>query len=72
MAITTSQYEAILSRLGRLEDVLNDTFVAIDKFITTAQMNQLLTITQQDIDDLRTQTDALEARVTGIENEPMS
>lgn len=72
MSVSTDQYNLILARLNRIENVLNDTFVAMDKFVTLGQVNQLLTVIQQDIDDLRTRVTALEERVTSIENEPLS
>jgi polyhydroxyalkanoate synthesis regulator phasin len=72
MSVTTDQYNLILARLNRIENVLNDTFVAMDKFVTLGQVNQLLTVVQQDIDDLRTRVASLEERVASIENEPLS
>jgi polyhydroxyalkanoate synthesis regulator phasin len=72
MSVTTDQYNLILARLNRIENVLNDTFVAMDKFVTLGQVNQLLTVVQQDIDDLRTRVASLEQRVASIENEPLS
>ena len=71
MPISTDQYNRILSRLTALENGFNDVAVAIDKFITLSQMNQLLTLLQQDLDDLRVQTTALEARVVSLEEEPL-
>ena len=72
MPISTDQYNRILSRLTAMENSFNDMAVAIDNFITLSQMNQLMTLLQQDIDDLRQQVVGLENRVTSIEEEPLS
>lgn len=71
MAVSDAQYNRLLSRLTQLENAHNDVIVAIDQFITLQQIQELLVITTADIQDLREQVDALEARVTGIEEEPL-
>jgi tetrahydromethanopterin S-methyltransferase subunit B len=71
MAVTTDQYNRMLSRITSLEQHVNDLSVALDRMITLEQMNQLQVILQTDIDDMQTQIDALETRVTGLEEEPI-
>ena len=72
MSVSTEQYQRVLRRLTTIEESLNNTFVAIDKFVTLGQVNQLLTILQQDLADVKQRIEALESRVDAIENEPMA
>lgn len=72
MAISTSQYNQLLSRVTALENAHNDVVVAMEAFITLGQMNQLNTLIQTQIDDLSVQVAALEDRVTAIEEEPLT
>tara|TARA_R110002126_G_scaffold133912_2_gene278058 strand:+ start:152 stop:370 length:219 start_codon:yes stop_codon:yes gene_type:complete len=72
MAVTTDQYNRLLSRLTALENAHNDVVVAMEAFITLEQMNQLLTLLQTDTSDLNTQVAALNERVEAIENEPLT
>ena len=71
MAITADQYARLLARMQRLEEVMNDMIVASDNYITLLQVNQLLTIVQTELEDLKLQVEALEDRVTSIEEEPL-
>ena len=71
-SISESQYQRLLSRVTALEAQANDMAVAISKFVTLSQVNQLLVISQTDIADLRAIVEALEERVTSIEEEPLS
>lgn len=70
MAVTDQQYNILLSRLTRIENVINDLITAHDQFVTQEQVNQLLTTAQAGLDSLGSQVDALEDRVTSIEEEP--
>jgi BMFP domain-containing protein YqiC len=72
MAVSDSQYQRLLARLTALEQAHNDVVVAIDNFVTLQQLQELLTITTADLEDLRQQVTALENRVTSIEEEPLS
>ena len=72
MSITDDQYQLLLTRLRRLENTMNDLLVASGQYITLGQMNQLVTLIQTDVDNLRTQVTALEDRVTSIEEEPLT
>lgn len=71
-SITEAQYMAVLQRLTALENTVNDIIVAMEKFVTLSQTNSLLTINAQELQVVRTDVEALEARVTNIENEPLS
>ena len=72
MAVTDAQYNGLVNRQTALETAHNDVVVAMEVFITLGQMNQLLTIQQTLIDDLTVIVTALDARVTAIENEPLT
>jgi polyhydroxyalkanoate synthesis regulator phasin len=72
MAVTDDQYQRILSRLTRIEEVINDILVAINKFITRSDISQLTTVIQTELTDLRETVDALEDRVESIEEEPLT
>ena len=71
MAVTDEQYNRILSRLTRLEEVINDIIVAQSRLISLTQVNQLLTLLQTQVDDLSTNVSELESRVGNIEEEPL-
>lgn len=71
MAVTTSQYNRLLVRMTKLEELVNDMLTASDQYITLGQMNQLSTLWQTEFDNIQTQVTALEDRVTGIEEEPL-
>lgn len=70
MAISTDQYEAILARLTKLEHFCNDLAVAIERFVTLNQVQQLSSLLQTQVASLQEDVDALETRVELIENEP--
>lgn len=72
MAISNDQYQVLLNRITALENALNDTFTALEQYITLSQVNQLNVVNQQELADLRTTVDALELRVTAIEEEPLT
>jgi len=72
MAVTTDQYNRILSRLVALENMMNDLVVVSKKHVTLSQVQQLHTLLQTEIIDLMDQVTALEARVTTIEDEPQT
>jgi predicted nucleic acid-binding Zn-ribbon protein len=69
---TESQYNKLLNRVTALEEHHNDIAVALDRFITLDQLQELLVVIQTTIDDLETQLNAIESRVTAIEEEPLT
>jgi polyhydroxyalkanoate synthesis regulator phasin len=71
-SITETKYNLILSRLTALENTLNDSIIAIGRLATINQVHELLVITQTDISSLTSKVEALEERVTAIEEEPIS
>lgn len=72
MAVTTDQYNRLLSRITALELLMNNISVAMDKFVTLGQVNQLLVLLETDLDDVNTIVAALETRVTDIEEEDIT
>lgn len=72
MPVSTDQYNRLLARITKVEETLNDIMVAMERYITLSQVNQLHTLVQTDLDDLRQQVVALETRVTNIEEEPIN
>lgn len=70
--VTESQYNRIIARLTALEESYNNLATAISTFVTLTQVNQLLVVNTADIEDLKSQVEALENRVTSIEEEPLS
>lgn len=72
MSVSDTQYQRLLSRLTALEELVNDLITAHQRFITLTQVNQLLTITQTSIQDINETIEALDNRVTAIEEEPIS
>jgi hypothetical protein len=71
-SITESQYNALLARMTAAEQQLNDTAVAIDKFITATQLLELNVLFQTEIERFKISLEALELRVTAIEEEPLT
>jgi len=72
MSISTEQYNALLARQTRTEQVLNDVLVAIGNLVSATQVQQLLTIQRAQIEALDTTVSALEDRVEAIEEEPLT
>jgi prefoldin subunit 5 len=72
MAVSDAQYQQLLNRVSALEQAYNNLAVAISKFTTFEQINQLNVLYQTNADDIRTQVEALEERVTAIEEEPLT
>ncbi len=70
--VSTEQYEALLARLNKLENAFNDMAVAIQRCVTSGQVQQLLAVVQADLASVNSDVDALEERVTAIEEEPMT
>ena len=72
MSVSNEQYEAILARLNAVENAFNDLAVALSRCVTIGQVQQLLVVVQQDLASVNADVDALEERVTAIEEEPLS
>lgn len=72
MAISTDQYERLLNRITAIENLLNDVLTAQENFVTMSQVNQVLTIVQQDVADVRETAATLQERVEAIESEPLT
>ena len=71
-SITQAQYETLIARITALELHSNDMAVAQDKFVTNGQVNELSVVTQAQIQNLDQKVEALELRVTSIEEEPLT
>lgn len=71
-SMTEARYNKLLNRLTALEESMNDTFVALENYATTTQIQELLVILTQQINNLSVDTAALEERVVAIEEEPLT
>tara|TARA_B100000131_G_scaffold315009_1_gene352745 strand:- start:3082 stop:3306 length:225 start_codon:yes stop_codon:yes gene_type:complete len=71
-SFTETKYNNLIARVTRLEDTLNDTIKAVSRLASINQIHELLVVIQTQIDSLNTNVTALEARVTSIEEEPLS
>tara|TARA_B100000427_G_C15377607_1_gene537359 strand:+ start:300 stop:524 length:225 start_codon:yes stop_codon:yes gene_type:complete len=71
-SFTETKYNNLITRVTRLEDTLNDTIKAVGRLASINQIHELLVVIQTQIDSLNTSVTALEARVTSIEEEPLS
>ena len=71
-SFTETKYLNIISRLTTLEETLNDTIAAMSRLASINQMHELLVTIQTELDSLNVTVAALEARVTSIEEEPLS
>jgi len=69
---TDSQYQRLLARVSALEEHHNNIAIALDRFTTLDQLQELLVVIQTDISDLNTRLDSIENRVTAIEEEPLA
>lgn len=70
--LTESKYNNLLSRITALENTLNDTIVAISRLASVSQVHELLVISQTKQQEVIVKLDALEERVTAIEEEPLT
>jgi polyhydroxyalkanoate synthesis regulator phasin len=70
MAVTDSQYASLLSRLTKIERVMNDLITAQGNLVSALQVNEVFTVLQQEMDSLSSDVEALTSRVETIENEP--
>lgn len=70
--LTESKYINLLARVTALENTLNDTIVALSRLATINQVQELLVITQANIEALSIKVEALNERVTAIEEEPLT
>jgi hypothetical protein len=70
--LTESKYNNLLSRITALENTLNDTIVAISRLASVSQVHELLVISQTKQQEVIVKLDALEQRVTAIEEEPLT
>lgn len=68
--MTEEQYLALLNRVTTLENRYNDIVIALSRLVSLAQVQQLLAIAQTDLDALEASVEALDTRVTAIEEEP--
>lgn len=71
MAITDTQYERLLARLTALEENHNNIAIAIDKFTTLDQLQELMVLIQTAVDEVQITLGALENRVQALEEEPL-
>lgn len=71
MAVSNEQYEGILVRLNKLENSFNNLAVALSRCVTIGQVQQLLAVVQQDLTATNNSIEALDNRVTAIEEEPL-
>ena len=69
--LSEDQYLRILSRLTAVEEALNDLATALSRYASVSQVQELLVVNKAAIDEVTEQVDALEERVTAIEEEPL-
>lgn len=70
--LTEAKYNLLLQRVTALENTLNDTIVALSRLATVAQVHELLVINSSNVEDAINRLEALEERVTAIEEEPLT
>lgn len=68
---TEDQYLRLLARVTKLEETSNDLIVAMGRFITQTEISQLMVLQDTEFATLTEQVNALEARITTIEEEPV-
>ena len=71
-SFTETKYINLIARVTKVESTLNDTISALGRLASVNQIHELLVVIQTQIDSLSTSVTALEARVTSIEEEPLS
>lgn len=71
-SITETQYLTLLSRLTALEHHVNDLTVAQTNLVSLQQVNGISVILQTAIANIETTVNALETRVSTIEEEPLT
>jgi hypothetical protein len=70
--LTESKYNNLLARITALENTLNDTIVALSRLATISQVHELLVINSSNVEAALNKLEALEERVTSIEEEPLT
>ncbi len=70
--MTTEQYQRMLARLTKIEETINDIIVSQSNLVSLQQVQQLLVLTQTEMQDVRETVTALEDRITILEEEPIS
>jgi hypothetical protein len=70
--LTEAKYNLLLQRVTALENTLNDTIVALSRLATVAQVHELLVINSSNVEDAINRLEALEERVSAIEEEPLT
>ena len=71
-SFTEAKYLNLLQRVVTLEETLNDAITAIGRLASINQVHELLVVIQSELNTINTTMTALEARVTAIEEEPLS
>lgn len=71
-SLTEPQYQGVLRRLTALEERVNDLCVAIQRFVTLDQVSEIQVVQETRVQALEESHESLEARVTAIEEEPLS
>ena len=69
--MTEEKYQGLLDRLTALEEHHNDVAVALDRLVSTQQVQELLVLIQGDLDTFSNTLTALEARVKALEEDPL-
>jgi len=60
---TQSEFETLILRIEAIENALNDMQTAVNNVATKGQMKALLTLRQNEIDDLQSRVESLEAQI---------
>lgn len=72
MELTETQYNRLLTRLTKLEETVNDILAASKSYVTSGQVQQLMTILTTQTDDLSETVSSLEERVESLEEDALN
>jgi len=64
--MTEEQYEKLLKRVTALEEMVNTINSSLSQFVTANQVNQLIVQTQEDIESLKLDIQAIERDINNL------
>lgn len=64
--MTEEQYEKLLKRVTALEEMVNTINSSLSQFVTANQVNQLIVQTQEDIELLKLDIEAIERDINNL------
>lgn len=71
MAVSDSQFQQLINQVRELQRFCNNVSLALNRMITDSDLTALNVLYQTDMASIKQQIEALESRITDIEEEPL-